>query len=88
MSIYSRKPLFPCVAIDSKRISRRLAHNEERNSLFSLYEVAERVSEIIAEKNDLLLRSDDYKLFKENLELQVSGQLVILKEKTAYVKRL
>lgn len=61
----------------------------ERNFLSLSAEIAaERVMELTVQKDDLLLRLDDYKVPKKNLERRVSEDEVIVKEMSASVKQL
>lgn len=76
-------------ATDSERLSRRLGSNNERKSLLiSVQEGAERVSEVTAEKDVLLLPFHDYNLTKENQKRKHLVRNVSLKANTVSWKYL
>lgn len=65
---------------DPEGLSRLLGPNSERNSLsISVEEGAKTVSKSAVERDDLLLRSNYYKVFKENGERKLLERYVILK---------
>lgn len=74
---------------DSERLSRRLEDEFGNNApSLSTEEAADRVVELTAEKDELVVRVNDYKVARENLERKLSEQDVILKAMTASVKNL
>lgn len=65
---------------DFEGMSTRLGSNNERSSISVIMkEVVERVMEVTVERDDLLLRLNQYKESKDYLERILSEQSIILK---------
>lgn len=74
--------------IESEQLSSMVGNESERNSLSLSVEVAaEIIRELTAVRDNLLLLWNHYKVSKENMGHQVSGEVVIVNVMTASVKQ-